>query len=99
MQLAKISDIVTPERQRKLFASTAISTLAESIAEKGLLHPLVCKAQGGKLRLVAGERRLRAIKELQSEGVLISCNDLIIDIGLIPYILIGAATFLITESL
>ncbi len=90
MHLAYTSQIQVSTRQRKLFEPHSIEVLAESIAEKGLLHPLVCKAQGDLLHLVAGERRLRAIKSLQSEGKLFMCNDLMIDTDRVPVILISA---------
>jgi len=90
MHIAHTSQIQIPTRQRKHFEPHSIETLAESIAEKGLLHPLVCKAQAGQFVLVAGERRLRAIKSLQSEGVIFTCNDILIDVGKVPVILISA---------
>lgn len=65
MQIIKIEDIIIGARQRKTFDKENIHELAESIANIGLLHPIVCsRKDDGKIHLVAGERRLRAIKFL-----------------------------------
>lgn len=52
--------IQVPERQRTELGD--ISELADSISRYGQLHPIVCRRNN---ELVAGERRLRACKELQ----------------------------------
>ena len=64
----KISEISENEFQpRKYFSESAISSLAESIKQNGLISPLtVRKGQKGYL-LIAGERRLRALKMLGRE--------------------------------
>jgi ParB family chromosome partitioning protein len=50
-----------PEQPRREFEEQALAALAESIRLHGLLHPIVVeRAGGGRYRLVAGERRLRA---------------------------------------
>ena len=61
----KISEISENEFQpRKYFSENAIESLAESIKQNGLISPLtVRKAKKGYM-LVAGERRLRALKLL-----------------------------------
>lgn len=51
-----------PEQPRHDFDDTALSALAESIRSHGLLHPIVVERSGGRFRLVAGERRLRAVR-------------------------------------
>jgi ParB family transcriptional regulator, chromosome partitioning protein len=50
---------VGSERHRKELGN--IDGLAASIADVGLLHPIVVKSDG---TLVAGERRLAAVKQL-----------------------------------
>jgi ParB family chromosome partitioning protein len=49
-----------PEQPRREFDAEALSGLAESIRAHGLLQPIVVERDGDGLRLVAGERRLRA---------------------------------------
>lgn len=57
------SKIEVPEnRQRKEFDPLALQELMTSIKQKGLLHPIVVR--NDNVTLVAGERRLRALKQL-----------------------------------
>lgn len=49
---------------RRRFGQVAMNELTESIRENGVLQPvLLRRLDGGQLRLVAGERRLRAARE------------------------------------
>ncbi len=48
---------------RKSFDSEAIAELASSIADKGVLQPLLVRKQGSKYEIVAGERRFRAARQ------------------------------------
>ena len=41
--------------------------LVESIREKGVLEPLIVRQIGGKFEIIAGERRYRALQQLQRE--------------------------------
>lgn len=53
----------SPYQPRRTFAPEALKALSESIAEYGVLQPLLVKEQAdGKYSLIAGERRLRAAK-------------------------------------
>ena len=45
-------------------AEEGIDELAESIHRNGLLHPLVVTKNGGRIELVAGHRRLLALKKI-----------------------------------
>ena len=45
---------------RKTFADEALADLAHSIAQYGILQPLVVRAVSGGYELIAGERRMRA---------------------------------------
>jgi ParB family transcriptional regulator, chromosome partitioning protein len=55
---------VNPRQPRHHFDEQAIEDLARSIAESGVLQPiLVRKLGGGRYELVAGERRLRACRK------------------------------------
>ncbi len=63
MHVAKLPEIVVPpDRLRRSFDEDYIEELAATIADIGLLHPIVCSKEDGALRLVAGECRLRAIR-------------------------------------
>lgn len=67
MQLIDVDDVVIPEdRQRKTFDETALQELLASILRPhGLLQPIVLR--NDEKTLVAGERRLRAIKTQYAE--------------------------------
>lgn len=52
-----------PLQPRKLFDDTAIAELAESIAERGVLQPILLRAKGDGFEIVAGERRWRAAQK------------------------------------
>ncbi|HEX6971099.1 MAG TPA: ParB/RepB/Spo0J family partition protein [Limnochordia bacterium] len=54
----------SPYQPRREFSEDAIAELATSIAEQGLLHPIVVRPRGEKYELVVGERRLRACRAL-----------------------------------
>jgi len=60
------SDIqVSDSRQRKNFSEASLVELSQSIQTRGLIHAIVCRTlPDGKIELVAGERRLRAMKML-----------------------------------
>lgn len=62
--MLKPDDITPNENQpRKFFDTYELQSLADSIATNGIIQPLtVCKKEGGKYMLIAGERRLRAAK-------------------------------------
>lgn len=82
-----ISEIkIEPERQRKFFDMAKVIELANSIQSLGLLQPIVIQPDG---TLVAGERRLRAIKHLLALGIPIRANGEILDLGLAPTLLFG----------
>ncbi len=64
-----------PYQPRKTFDDEALSDLSKSIAEYGVLQPLlVAPADGGRYLLIAGERRLRAsrLAKLTEVPVIIS---------------------------
>ena len=63
-ELIRISDIEpNPDQPRKTFDETELASLAASIAEYGLLQPILVAESGvlaGTYRIIAGERRWRA---------------------------------------
>jgi len=64
-------DTVTtnPYQPRQRFDTVAFQELVESIREHGVIQPLLVREIDGRCELVAGERRLRAAKELGLEQV------------------------------
>jgi len=62
VDLVKISP--NPLQPRKEFKEQEIADLQSSIAKDGLLQPIVVVEEGQGYRLVAGERRLRAVQRL-----------------------------------
>ncbi|MEX0919678.1 MAG: ParB/RepB/Spo0J family partition protein, partial [Candidatus Saccharimonadales bacterium] len=58
-----------PHQPRTNFAKETIDALASSIKEHGILQPLVAQARGDRYELIAGERRLRAAKQLKLKSV------------------------------
>jgi DNA modification methylase len=79
MNLVPINSILIPEnRQRKEFTRKELDDLKKSILSKGLLHPPVVRNDG--VTLIAGERRLRALKELfQEEGLVVYHGEILPD--------------------
>ena len=51
-----------PSQPRKTFREDELQSLAQSIAENGLLQPVTVRKENGAYFLIAGERRLRASK-------------------------------------
>ncbi len=56
--------IANPNQPRKYFAEEKLSQLADSIAQKGVLQPILVRQINGKFQIVAGERRFRAAERL-----------------------------------
>src|SRR5687768_9805242 len=83
MKLIPLDSLIIPEnRQRKEFPRKEMDDLKESITSKGLLHLPVVRNDG--LTLVAGERRCKAIRELNDEGIDFIYNDEAIPFGFFP---------------
>lgn len=57
-----ISNVFVSKNIRTVFDDEKLSELAESIRQRGVLHPITCRKSNGELELIAGERRLRAAK-------------------------------------
>jgi ParB family chromosome partitioning protein len=56
--------VPSPLQPRKEFAVEQLAELMESIREHGIIQPLIVRQVGGKLELIAGERRFRASTQL-----------------------------------
>lgn len=86
MHLTEAATVLVPEdRMRKEFNQAKHEELMRSIASKGLWHPPVLRELGGRLWLVAGERRLRAVRGLVASNTPIMHNGQSIPIGQIPF--------------
>lgn len=64
-----------PNQPRAEFDAVAIDELAASVAAVGLMQPVVVRASGDRYVLVAGERRLRAVKQLGWDDVAAVIRD------------------------
>ena len=56
--------VPNPNQPRKSFSQPSILKLADSIRQFGIIQPLTVRNSGQNYELIAGERRLRAAKEL-----------------------------------
>lgn len=63
-ELPVASIVPNTHQPRKEFDEAALKDLAESIRSEGLLQPIVVRKVKGGYELIAGERRLRAFKQL-----------------------------------
>ncbi len=99
MQLTKRSDIHIPaDRQRKEFDPMFIQEMSQGILSKGLLHAPVMREEAGKLMLVAGETRLKAIDNLWMLGGILRYDNQDIPEGMVPYVTLGQLTPLEAEE-
>ena len=75
----KIKDIKPNKNQPRLdFYDESIKNLAQSIKESGLVQPIVVRESKDAYELIAGERRLRALKYLgeeKTEAIIDNQND------------------------
>lgn len=64
-----------PNQPRKHFAQDALDELAESIAQSGIIQPLVVRKVARGYRLIAGERRFRAAQIAKLHEVPVVVRD------------------------
>ena len=76
MQVSVSKIIPNPNQPRKFFAEDGILRLADSIKQHGIIQPLVVRQCGEHYELIAGERRLRAAKELGLDTVPCVISDI-----------------------
>ena len=87
MKLLPISEISVPDtRQRRVFDPQKLLALTESIRAHGLMHPVVVRDDG---TLVAGERRLRAIRDIHALGGVFRCAGETVPPGKVPTVTLG----------
>ncbi|EOU3301125.1 ParB/RepB/Spo0J family partition protein [Campylobacter jejuni] len=65
-----------PFQPRKNFDQEALDELASSIKEFGLIQPIIVFKKNNKFILIAGERRLRAVKALGKKEILAFIADI-----------------------
>ncbi|PJP79616.1 chromosome partitioning protein ParB [Campylobacter jejuni subsp. jejuni] len=65
-----------PFQPRKNFDQEALNELANSIKEFGLIQPIIVFKKNNKFILIAGERRLRAVKALGKKEILAFIADI-----------------------
>lgn len=76
-QLVDIASIQVEAQPRRYFDPDKQEQLVESIKKHGILEPLIVRpVEKGKYKLVAGERRYRAAKEIGLKQVPISIREL-----------------------
>ncbi len=90
--------IIRTNRQRRQFDQAKILELAGSIADSGLLHPIVVRKADGEYTLVAGERRLKALEHLWFLGSEVHCGKSIIPEGSVPAVFLGEISDLEAEE-
>jgi len=80
-----------PFQPREDYNAQNMEELKNSIAEKGVIQPVTVREKDGRYELIAGERRLRAVKELGYEKIPafiieISTDDEMLELALIENI-------------
>lgn len=85
------SIVIDPARQRREFDPAKLQELLVSLTETpyGLQHPIVVRQFRGVTVLVAGERRLRAVKDAFALGLQIRHSGCTIPLGQIPVVDLG----------
>ncbi len=58
-----------PEQPRKHFDESALGELADSVAQHGVLQPILVRADGDGFLIIAGERRWRAAQRAQLHAI------------------------------
>lgn len=89
---------IAENRQRQEFDPDALQELGNSIEDRGLLHAPVMREVDGKLFLVAGERRLKAIEQIYALGGSFMYNGALVPEGAVPYVTLGELTPLEAEE-
>jgi len=90
--------VIDAGRQRQEFDPQAMQELATGIRSKGLMHAIVLRERDGQMVLVAGERRFRAIDEVQMLGGEVRYNGEVVPDGQVPYVTLGQLDPLAAEE-
>lgn len=81
--------LVKSNRQRQEYPQASILELAGSIADSGLIHPIVLRKSEGELTLVAGGRRIKAMEHLHFMGMEFHCATQLVPDGQAPCLFLG----------
>ena len=70
VQKLLIQDIIpNPDQPRREFDQSALDELAESIKQHGIVQPIIVVRHGNQFRIVAGERRWRAARQVKLNNI------------------------------
>ena len=89
---------IKENRQRREHDEAAHQELIASIQDRGLLHAIVLRQEGDDYVLVAGERRLRAIKEIFELGGTYRYDGMTVVSDMIPHVNLGELSLLDAEE-
>ncbi|MFT8736682.1 MAG: ParB/RepB/Spo0J family partition protein [Zymomonas mobilis] len=64
-----------PDQPRRIFDETKLKELTESIAQRGVLQPIVVRPKGSGWQIVAGERRWRAAQRARLHDIPVIVRD------------------------
>ena len=67
IQVAKVSP--NPFQPREIFNPETLAELKQSIAAKGLVQPITVRRHNDGYQLISGERRLRAVRDLEFDSI------------------------------
>lgn len=68
VQMVPLEQIIpTPLQPRTVFRDDNLQELVDSIKQHGIIQPLICRRNGEKFELIAGERRWRAAQKVGLE--------------------------------
>lgn len=88
MRTIHVDDVrVAEDRQRRLFDAGLLADTADSIINKGLFHAIVLRDDAQTL--VAGERRLRIVKDMGYLGLPLRYDGEVLPEFHIPYVCLG----------
>ncbi|MDR2857070.1 MAG: ParB/RepB/Spo0J family partition protein [Novosphingobium sp.] len=77
LAMLAVADIAPhPDQPRRYFAEEALDELAASIAQRGVIQPVIVRPLRGGYQLVAGERRWRAAQRAQLHEIPAIIRDL-----------------------
>ena len=69
MNEIKLIEVSKVKSNKHFVDDSNLNELAKSIEESGLIHPIIVKAIGDNYEIIAGVRRLEAIKSLNKESI------------------------------
>lgn len=100
MRLISLSAIlIPPSRQRREFNPESLVELMTSISSTGLRHPITVRTSTEGHVLVAGERRLRAIRDIWGMGDGFSFEGQLVPEGFVPCVEEGEIDALAAEEM